>query len=538
MYLTRNNFLSKNASQKYFSDYGTKKFTSTFSYFPFSTIKISKNRFKIKEKVKNFKANEENCLSLIDLGILYDIRQNEKKYKNYKLNESSFKSKKNINKNKEKDNIESMISQKTEKNSFNTVNTLDLKPMNYFPLINRNKRKIKTINLLENNIKNKLKLNEMSFGNKKDQQSPARSSQIYKGQIRDSSYNSENKKSFNLKSRSIIDKSDYDQTNSKLLLTEIIYSNKSIKPQISNNNYDLNNKLTINNYFSFKSSKNELYSRKRKIMNIKRNFKKSKSYFNSTNINYPNNLISNKLIQKIIPSRTLSSFKSPIILTNNLNKRNEPIINKNKTNLFLTSKKEVIPPNEDSSDSLSISKNLISSNRNILKLNTSTHELSKKLRMENSHSLKKRKKKFRIKIKNKIEDLEKEYKKDMEENNYNTLINKMVVKYMIKKCKKTLNIADEKVNHEIYTMMNRFKTDGLYKNSGADFPDIFSLIIKIRNQILINEKNKKNKKVNPHDIIKNIDIIYSLIEKNNYLRNKINEFIGLSMEKKTTNFSY
>ena len=94
MYLNKNNILSKNASQKYFSDYRPKKFTSTFSYFPFSTVKITKNKFKIKEKVKNFKENEEHCLSLIDLGLLYDIRQKEKKYKNYKLNESSFKSKK------------------------------------------------------------------------------------------------------------------------------------------------------------------------------------------------------------------------------------------------------------------------------------------------------------------------------------------------------------------------------------------------------------------------------------------------------------
>ena len=152
--------------------------------------------------------------------------------------------------------------------------------------------------------------------------------------------------------------------------------------------------------------------------------------------------------------------------------------------------------------------------------------------MENSHSLKKRKKIFRLIIKKKIEDLEKEYKKDMEENNYNNIINNLVFKYMMKKCKNTLNIVDEKVNHEIYTMMSRFKTDDLYQNLVGDLPDIFSLIIKIRNQNLINEKNKKNKKVNPHDIIKNMDIIYSLIEKNNYLRNKIDKFIELSLENK------
>lgn len=536
MYLTRNNFLSKNASQKYFPDYGPKKFTSTFSYFPFSTIKITKNKFKIKEKVLKFKENEEHCLSLIDLGILYDIRQKEKKYKNYKLNESSFKSKKSIKNNKGKNYIESLINKKDEKNSCYTVNSVDLKSRNYFPLINRIKRKTNTINLLKNNFKNNLKLNEMIFDNKNDQKFQARNSLLYKDKFKYSSYNSENKKnvlsSFNSISSSIIDKSDYDQTNSKLLLTELINSNKSSKSIISNKNYDLNNRLTINNYFSFKSNKNGQNSNKRRIINIKRNFKKSKSYFSSTNIMYPNNLISNKLMQKVIPNRTLSSFKSPIILKNNLNIRNEPFINKNKTNLFLTSNKEVIPPNVDSNDSSSISKSKASSNRNILKLNTSTNELSKKFKMENSHSLKKRKKKFRAIIKNKIEDLEKEYKKDIEENNYNSMINKMVIKYMIKKCKKTLNLADEKVNHEIYTMMSRFKTDELYKNLGGDLPDIFSLIIKIRNQILINEKNKKNKKVNPHDIIKNLDIIYSLIEKNNYLRNKIDKFIGLSLENK------
>jgi len=103
---------------------------------------------------------------------------------------------------------------------------------------------------------------------------------------------------------------------------------------------------------------------------------------------------------------------------------------------------------------------------------------------------------------------------------------------MIKKCKKTLNLADQKVNHEIYTMMSKFKTDGLDKNIGHNLPDIFSLIIKIRNQILINEKNKSNKKVKAQDIIKNIEIMYSLIEKNNYLRNKIDKFIGLSLENK------
>lgn len=536
MYLTRNNFLSKNASQKYFPDYGPKKFTSTFSYFPFSTIRITKNKFKIKEKVLKFKENEEHCLSLIDLGILYDIRQKEKKYKNYKLNESSFKSKKRIRNNKGKNNIESLANKKDEKNSCYTVNSVDLKSRNYFPLINRIKRKTNTINLLKNNIKNNLKLNEMIFDNKNDQKFQVRNSLIYKDKFKYSSYNSENKKnvlsSFNSISSSIIDKSDYDQTNSKLLLTELINSNKSSKSIISNKNYDLNNRLTINNYFSFKSNKNGQNSNKRRIINIKRNFKKSKSYFSSTNIMYPNNLISNKLMQKVIPNRTLSSFKSPIILKNNLNIRNEPFINKNKTNLFLTSNKEVIPPNVDSNDSSSISKSKASSNRNILKLNTSTNELSKKFKMENSHSLKKRKKKFRAIIKNKIEDLEKEYKKDIEENNYNSMINKMVIKYMIKKCKKTLNLADEKVNHEIYTMMSRFKTDELYKNLGGDLPDIFSLIIKIRNQIVINEKNKKNKKVNPNDIIKNLDIIYSLIEKNNYLRNKIDKFIGLSLENK------
>ena len=240
---------------------------------------------------------------------------------------------------------------------------------------------------------------------------------------------------------------------------------------------------------------------------------------------YPKNIISNKLKQKSIPNRTLSSFKSPIILKNNLNIGNEPIFNSNKTNLYLTS-------NEDSNDSLSISKSKTTSNANILKLNTPTNEISKKLKMENSHSLKKRKKIFRLIIKKKIEDLEKEYKKDMEENNYNNIINNLVFKYMIKKCKNTLNIVDEKVNHEIYTMMSRFKTDDLYQNLVGDLPDIFSLIIKIRNQNLINEKNKKNKKVNPHDIIKNMDIIYSLIEKNNYLRNKIDKFIELSLENK------
>ena len=531
MYLTRNNFLSKNASQKYFPDYGPKKFTSTFSYFPFSTIKITKNKFKIKEKVLKFKENEEHCLSLIDLGILYDIRQKEKKYKNYKLNESSFKSNKNISNNKGKNNIESLINKKDEKKSCYTVNSVDLKSRNYFPLINRIKRKTNTINLLKNNIKNNLKLNEMTFENKNDQKFQARSSLIYKDKFKYSSYNNENKKnvlsSFKSISSSIIDKSDYDQTNSKLLLTELINSNKSSKSNISNINFDYNN-----NYFSFKSNKNGQYSNKRRIINLKRNFKKSKSYFSSANIMYPKNLISNKLMQKDIPNRTLSSFKSPIILKNNLNIRNEPFINKNKTNLFLTSNKEVISPNEDSNDSSSISKSKASSKANILKLSTSTNELSKKFKMENSHSLKKRKKKFRAIIKNKIEDLEKEYKKDMEKNNYNSMINKMVIKYMIKKCKKTLNVADEKVNHEIYTMMSRFKTDELYKNLGGDLPDIFSLIIKIRNQILINEKNKKNKKVNPHDIIKNLDIIYSLIEKNNYLRKKIDKFIGLSLENK------
>jgi hypothetical protein len=221
-----------------------------------------------------------------------DFLSKAKVYNHTKLR---IKSKKNINNNKGKDNLESLINKKSEKISCYTVNSFDLKSMNYFPLIYRKKRKINTINLLKNNIKNKLELNEMIFGNKNDKKSPAKNSLIYKGQFRDSSYNNE-KKSLNLKSSSIIDKSDYDQTNSKLLLTELIYSNKSVKPQISNNNYDLSNKLTINNYFSFKSSKNELYSRKRKIINIKRNFKKSKSYFNSTNINYPNNLISNKLI--------------------------------------------------------------------------------------------------------------------------------------------------------------------------------------------------------------------------------------------------
>ena len=524
MYLNKNNILSKNASQKYFSDYRPKKFTSTFSYFPFSTVKITKNKFKIKEKVKNFKENEEHCLSLIDLGLLYDIRQKEKKYKNYKLNESAFKSKKNINNNKGKDNLESLINIKSEKISCYTVNSVDLKSMNYFPLIYRKKRKINTINLLKNNIKNKLELNEMIFGNKNDKKSPAKNNLIYKGQFRDSSYNNE-KKSLNLKSSSIIDKSDYDQTNSKLLLTELINSHKSSKSNISNNNYDLSNRLDINNYFSFKSSKNMQNNIKRKIINIKKNFKKSKSYFSSTNIMYPKNIISNKLKQKSIPNRTLSSFKSPIILKNNLNIGNEPIFNSNKTNLYLTS-------NEDSNDSLSISKSKTTSNANILKLNTPTNEISKKLKMENSHSLKKRKKIFRLIIKKKIEDLEKEYKKDMEENNYNNIINNLVFKYMIKKCKNTLNIVDEKVNHEIYTMMSRFKTDDLYQNLVGDLPDIFSLIIKIRNQNLINEKNKKNKKVNPHDIIKNMDIIYSLIEKNNYLRNKIDKFIELSLENK------
>jgi len=536
MYLTRNKFLSKNASQKYFSDYGPKKFTSTFSYFPFSAIKITKNKFKIKEKVNNFKENEEHCLSLIDLGIIYDIRQKEKKLINYKVKESSFRSKKNINNNKVKESIKSFISNKGQNNRFYSVNSVDLNSRNYFPLINRKKRKTNTINLLKNNIKNKLKLNEMFFENKNDKKSSKRNSLIYREKFRESSYKNENKKyllsSFNLKSSFMIDKSDNDQTNSKLLLTELINTNKSNKSNNSNNYYDLNNKLTINNYFSFKSNKNEIHNSKRKIINIKRNFKKSKSYFSATNIMYPKNLITNKLLQKNIPNRTLSSFKSPIILKNNLNIKNESIINKNKTNLFLTTNKEANMPKDNSSYSSSISKSKTSSNVNILKLNTSTNELSKKLKMENSYSLKKRKKIFRNIIKNKIEELEKEYKKDMEENNYNDMINNLVINYMIKKCKKTLNLADEKVNHEIYTMMSKFKTDGLDKNIGHNLPDIFSLIIKIRNQILINEKNKSNKKVKAQDIIKNIEIMYSLIEKNNYLRNKIDKFIGLSLENK------
>ena len=73
-----------------------------------------------------------------------------------------------------------------------------------------------------------------------------------------------------MKSSSISDKSDYDQTNSKLLLTKLINSNLSSKSNITNINYDLSNKLTINNYFSFKSSKNDEYCRKRKIINIKK----------------------------------------------------------------------------------------------------------------------------------------------------------------------------------------------------------------------------------------------------------------------------
>jgi hypothetical protein len=283
-----------------------------------------------------------------------------------------------------------LIKKKSEKNSCYTINSFDLKPKNNFPLINRKKRKIKTTNLLKNSIKNKLKLNEMIFGNKTDHKFPNKNNLIHKGQFRDSSHKNENKKSFNLKSSSISDKSDYDQTNSKLLLTKLINSNLSSKSNITNINYDLSNKLTINNYFSFKNSKNDEHSIKRRIINIKRNFKKSKSYFNSTNINYPKNLISNKLTEKNISNRTLSSCKSPIILKNNLN-INEPIINKNKTKLFLTSNKEVFSPNEDSSDSLSISKRNISSNQNILKLNTSTNQLSKKLKMKKSHSLKKKK---------------------------------------------------------------------------------------------------------------------------------------------------
>ena len=513
MYLNKYNLSPNITNRKQFS---------IFSSYPFSRLSVTKAKSKILDKVLDFQDIEENYLSLIDFNLLMKLKNKKKKLKKDKEN-----------------NLEDFFCFLRNKKKDDTTNLSKTK--SHFPLIKRNKRKIKTFHFFKE-IEKQVKLNDLLL------ESPNNENAKDKNFRKFLSCKGNEKK---VTSKNITNNTNYNQLNN-------VINNKDENCKTTNNskeNYkllravslnDIDNKNNLFNptyYFSFENISS---NKNKNPLNLKNPLKKSKSTFNSTNIKFLKNattysdfLTSHNnnyydinrtgINLKTNSQKTLTNYNTLSILK-------RPDIRKdsfrsfhyfNKSNIFLTSKIDSINSNKikrHNSSFISYSKN-----SSFEEDNNEKSKINENVKNENKNNIEnyfiKNKKLYKLKIINRINELEKELKKLKNENDKKSKKNKIFIQNMIIKCRHILKIIDDKMIYDIINIVKEFdKTEVLnYLNKNTND------LIAITNNI--NNKNKNNNNLRYKNIIKNRHIIYDLIDKNNQIEKRVNNFIDKLLEK-------
>ena len=497
-----------------------RKKSNIFSFFPFSKINVSKIKSKIKDNINDIKENEEKCISLIDTKILSKAKMKEKKNFNNNLENTLTNSTQKLDDNKEKLSME-------EKENYLTIYSNVLFSKTFFPNINRNQRKIKTLNLLRNiNLKN-VNLNELILENSNKEKPNIKSN------------NSKNHFPFN--------------NNQKILKSSISLSGlntekykKFLSTQFNRNKYKTKTNFNLyyksnNNhrFFPFRNNNEENNNNKNELLDLKKPLKKSKSSLNTTNFKFLNNNTikeyelppsnKNKTLSLKVSNKSLQNFKTSSILKSPLPKKNSfsSIYNLNDENIFLTAncQNKLLEKEKENYNSsfLSHSKNSSFEKNSELKLDL---KQDLKIKPENNFSLKKQKKLFKMVISNKMNELEKELEKNKTENDKNEKNEEEYIKFMIKKCKYILKIIDEKMNYNIANIEKDYDKNEVIKNLDKR-PNEISLII----ERILNKKNKLFDDSKYKNIKNNRHIIYNLIDKNNQLGKNVNDYIDKLLEK-------
>ena len=545
MYLNKYPFISKKYKIKHFS---------TFSS-PFSNINVTKFKSKILEKVLEFQEKEENCISLINYNLLFKIKQRKKQKKilNNNLNDSlsnTMSNSKEIN-----DEINSLDKNIKAKGSF--LNKNFSKTKTNFPFIKRNQRKIKTFSLFKT-IQKKVKFNDLLLETPNNEKDKIKKDIVNKQYSLSSKYNN---------IELISNNDSYINTNTNNYFTSLNNDkkNKCAKFLKNESMKDINNLNQIkfdsqknfyftNNYFSLQNNQEEKYNKE--LKDLKKPLKKSYSSFNSKNIKFLKNIMKNndilipvnnhkKLSLRNFSNKSITNYKSLSILKKPEIKKEslKSIYSLNRNNFFLTSsidKKNNINNNNDINDInnektnssyFSHSKNSsynddIAEKKSRIQYNDKSKNTKIK-KEKTEENFKKLKKIFKIRIKNKIKELEKEMKKDIKENNNNVKINKLLIKYMIKKCKYIYKMIEQKMKYEIMNLDKEYDKNEVILNLTKKQSEA-ALII---NNFYKNGGNKSNDNLKYKNINKNRHIIYNLIDKNLQMEYKVNAYIDKLLEK-------
>ena len=545
MYLNKYPFLSKKYKIKHFS---------TFSS-PFSNINVTKFKSKILEKVLEFQEKEENCISLINYNLLFKIKQRKKQKKilNNNLNDSlsnTMSNSKEIN-----DEINSLDKNIKAKGSF--LNKNFSKTKTNFPFIKRNQRKIKTFSLFKT-IQKKVKFNDLLLETPNNEKDKIKKDIVNKQYSLSSKYNnieliSNNDSYINTNTNNYFTSLNNDKKNkcAKFL------KNESMKDINNLNQIKFDNQKNFyftNNYFSLQNNQEEKYNKE--LIDLKKPLKKSYSSFNSKNIKFLKNIMKNndilipvnnhkKLSLRNFSNKSITNYKSLSILKKPEIKKEslKSIYSLNRNNFFLTSsidKKNNINNNNDINDInnektnssyFSHSKNSscnddIAEKKSRIQYNDKSKNTKIK-KEKTEENFKKLKKIFKIRIKNKIKELEKEIKKDIKENNNNVKINKLLIKYMIKKCKYIYKMIEQKMKYEIMNLDKEYDKNEVILNLTKKQSEA-ALVI---NNFYKNGGNKSNDNLKYKNINKNRHIIYNLIDKNLQMEYKVNAYIDKLLEK-------
>lgn len=515
MYLNKYNLSSNITNRKQFS---------FFSSYPFSRLSVTKAKSKILYKVLGFQDIEENYLSLIDFNLLMKLKMKKKKLKTDKEN-----------------NLEESFTSLRNKKEDDTVNLRKTK--SYFPLIKRNKRKIKTFHFFKE-MEKKVIFNDLLLENPNNE-----SAKNKKENFRKFFSCKNNKKK--VTSKNITKNTNDNQLNN-------LINNKDENCKITNNskeNYKLLRTVSLNDidnnsnllnptyYFSFEKISSD---KNKNPINLKNPLKKSKSTFNSTNIkflkntttysdfltssnnyyniNRPSLKLKNDSQKTLTNYDTLSILKKPEIRKDSFNSFHYF----NKSNIFLTSKIDNINSNKNNRNNSSFISH--SKNSSFEEDNKTKSKINENAKNENKDNIEnyviKNKKFLKLKIINRINELEKELKKLKNENGKKSKENRIFIHNMIKKCKHILKIIDDKIIYDIINIVKEFdKTEVInYLNKNNNV-----LRAKTKN---INSKNKNKNNLRYKNIIKNRHIIYDLIDKNNQIEKRANNFIDKLLEKK------
>lgn len=512
MNLKKNNFLPKNNYKRNYT---------TFCSSPFSNINITRIKSEIKNNVLEFKEKEEKCISLIDFNIISELKKQEKQNKN-KINNPDDTLSNSSRKSKEyKKEMESL--NKKDKNTFSTLYSFHKKSKSFFPFIKRNQKKLNTFSIF-NNINN-VKLNDLKLDNPNNEKINIKSGKLNIYYFSDN-YNSKKE----LISSNSLSNLSNGKNNKNSKLSEL-FNNKT---KLRNSNYK------INNYFLLQNNIEE--NIKGPIIDIKKPLKKSYSSFNSSNFKYLSNITNNfefhnyqkKLNLNNLSNKTLSNLKSLSIIKSSENNKESfnkiSKYNSNKSNIFLTTNNNKISSdnNKDDNNSSSFqSKNsFYEKNLKLQSPEKNDNLKNETISIKNNFSSKNQKKLFKLKIIKNINELEKNLKNNYNEHEKNKKNKTLLIKLLIKKCKYVLKIIDEKMNYDIENLIKEYDKNEVYMNLNQKVDDLQLIIKKRYDNIKKYNNYLKYKKIN-----KNRHIIYNLIDKNNQIDKKVNNYIDKLLEK-------